>query len=435
LTEANWTCHWVSVYERVKLFFTAGAPKSHPADLSAFAEAAVMKSDSHSSAPILIDLFCGAGGLSVGLERAGFRPVLGLDYDRHAISTYAKNHQNTVALHQDISKVSGKEILAAAHGEEIDLIAGGPSCQGYSTHGKRIEDDPRNFLFKHFVRLVREVRPKFFLMENVKGLLTYRGGYFKTLIEDSFASAGYEVISKVVCAADYGVPQLRHRIVFLGTRTGAALSFPEPTHGPADSLFGDLAPYVTVGEALGDLPLLRRNYVKDEWEYASAPSNDFQRYARKGVRSKTTTLHQAKALSPMSSKIVALVKEGEGLRSIPPELLPGRFGKMRRIKDGSLRKDCTTLYFRVSREKPSYTITCHFRNVASGPFVHPVEDRCLTYREAARLMSFQDDYEFEGSMRARQIGNAVPPLLAQALGEHLMKLLKQTMIKSLKKAS
>jgi DNA (cytosine-5)-methyltransferase 1 len=394
-----------------------------------------MKSDSHSPAPLLVDLFCGAGGLSTGLEQAGFRPILGLDYDRHAIATYAKNHPETVALQKDVSKVPGKELLAAADGDEIDLIAGGPSCQGYSTHGKRIEDDPRNFLFKHFVRLVREARPKFFLMENVKGLLTYGGGYFKTLIEDSFAAAGYDVVSKVVCAADYGVPQLRHRIVFLGTRTDVPLSFPEPTHGPADSLFSDLAPYVTVGEALGDLPLLRRNYEKSEWEYVSAPSNDFQRYARKGVRSETTTLHQAKPLSPMSSEIVALVKEGEGLRSIPPELLPGRFGKMRRIKDGSLRKDCTTLYFRIARNKPAYTITCHFRNVASGPFVHPVENRCLTYREAARLMSFQDSYQFEGSMRARQIGNAVPPLLARALGTHLMKLLERASVKPLKRAS
>lgn len=394
-----------------------------------------MKSEPHSSAPILIDLFCGAGGLSTGLEQAGFRPVLGLDFDKHAIASYAKNHPNTIAIQRDISEVSSDDILRAADGAEIDLIAGGPSCQGYSTHGKRIEDDPRNFLFQQFVRVVKETRPKFFLMENVKGLLTYRDGYFKKVIENSFADAGYDVISQVVCAADYGVPQLRHRIVFLGTRTGVPLSLPEPTHGPGDTLFDDLNPYVTVGEALSDLPLLKRDFVKDEWEYVSAPSNEFQRYARRGSRSKVTTCHQAKPLSPMSRQIVALVKEGEGLRSIPPELLPGRFGKMRRLKDGSLRKDCTTLYFRLHRSKPAYTITCHFRNVASGPFVHPVEDRCLTYREAARLMSFQDSYAFEGSMRARQIGNAVPPLLAKALGRHLIKLLQQVPVKLLKRAS
>jgi DNA (cytosine-5)-methyltransferase 1 len=400
-----------------------------------FSKAHFMKSDTHSSAPLLVDLFCGAGGLSTGLEQAGFRPVVGVDFDRHAIATYARNHPSTIALPKDITKVSGEEILAAAEGTGIDLIAGGPSCQGYSTHGKRVEDDPRNFLFKQFVRIVREVRPKFFLMENVKGLLTYRSGRFKMVIEDAFASAGYQVVSKVLCAADYGVPQLRHRIVFLGTRTGVPLSFPEPTHGPADSLFSDLAPYVTVGEALGDLPLLNRNYAQDEWEYLCPPESDFQRYARKGVRSKTTNLHQAKPLSPLSSEIVALVKEGQGLRSISPDLLPERFRKMRRIKDGSLRKDCTTLYYRISRDKPSYTITCHFRNVASGPFVHPVEDRCLTYREAARLMSFQDSYVFEGSMRARQIGNAVPPLLAKALGIQLIKLIKQAAVQDLRKAS
>ncbi|MBA3313887.1 MAG: DNA cytosine methyltransferase [Planctomycetaceae bacterium] len=370
-----------------------------------------------------IDLFCGAGGLSDGLAQAGFRSVAGVDLDPHAISSYAANHTDALALQRDIETVTADELSDALGGRDLDLIAGGPSCQGFSTIGKRIEDDPRNVLFRHFARLVRELRPKFFLMENVKGLLTYRKGYFRQVISESFREAGYEVVARVVCAADYGVPQLRNRIVFIGTRLDVPLSFPEPTHGPPGTLLG-LKPYVTVGEAIGDLPLMNGVFNQSRWEYASPPKSGFQRYARAGSRSKYVTLHRANGLSDAAREVVKLVKEGQGLRSVPVDLLPARFKRMRRISTGELRKDCTTLYHRIARNAPAYTITCYFRNVASGPFVHPIEDRSLSYREAARLMSFRDSYDFHGSMLTRQIGNAVPPLLAKALGTHIRQLLK-----------
>lgn len=373
---------------------------------------------SEGSSPILIDLFCGAGGLSTGLEDAGFSAVAAVDYDPHSLSSYSANHPGATCILKDIAKVRASELAKTAGGREIELIAGGPSCQGYSTHGKRVEDDPRNFLFKHFVRLVAELQPRFVLLENVKGLLTFRSGYFRELIEQSFDRAGYRMTSKVVCAADYGVPQLRERIVFLGTRlSGVELSFPSPTHGPSESL--EKESYVTVDEAIGDLPLLKGHLDQTRWEYAHAARTEFQRYARRGVRSKYISLHQANGVSDAALQVVKLVGEGQGLRSIAPALLPDRFKRMRRISDGSLRKDCTTLYHRLSRSKPAYTITCFFRNVASGPFVHPLENRSLSYREAARLMSFRDVYEFCGSLLPRQIGNAVPPLLAKAIGEHL----------------
>jgi len=375
--------------------------------------------------PTVIDLFCGAGGLSNGLEQAGFRTVAGVDFDAHAMATYKQNHPNALGLQRDISTVTADELGDALDGDDLDLIAGGPSCQGFSTLGKRIEEDPRNVLFKHFARLVRELRPKFFLMENVKGLLTYRKGYFKQLIFESFQDAGYEVIARVVCAADYGVPQLRNRIVFIGTRLDVPLSFPEPTHNCSGGLFGAPRPHVTVAEAIGDLPLMDGNLDQDKWEYASSPKSDFQRYARNGRRSKFITLHRANGMSDSAREVVRLVGEGQGLRSIPPELLPVRFKRMRRISTGALRKDCTTLYHRLSRSAPSYTITCYFRNVASGPFVHPLEDRSLSYREAARLMSFQDTYEFCGSTLTKQIGNAVPPLLAKAMGQHIRLLMSE----------
>jgi DNA (cytosine-5)-methyltransferase 1 len=376
-----------------------------------------------SESPILIDLFCGAGGLSDGLSQAGFSPAVGIDFDSHAIATYQSNHPGTIVLCRDIAGVKGRELQEIVGRREVDLIAGGPSCQGFSTVGKRIEDDPRNVLFKHFARIVREVRPKFFLMENVKGLLTYRKGYFKRVIEESFQSAGYRVISRVVCAADYGVPQLRHRIVFLGTRLDHDLSFPAPTHFDS-GLWATKRGYVTVGEALGDLPLLKGRLNEEYWEYSCPPENDYQRYARNGESSKYVTLHQANRMSEGARQVVKLVQEGQGLRSIPVDLLPDRFKRMRTISDGSLRKDCTTLYHRLSRKAPAYTITCYFRNVASGPFVHPLENRSLSYREAARLMSFRDTYAFKGALLARQIGNAVPPLLARALGQHVLNMLR-----------
>lgn len=375
--------------------------------------------------PTFVDLFCGAGGLSCGLERAGFEAVGAVDFDRHSMASYQANHPDTLSLTRDISRIRASDFDDALAGRDLDLVAGGPSCQGYSTHGKRIEEDPRNFLFKHFVRLVGELRPKFFIMENVRGLLAYRKGHFRDVIEQSFARVGYRVASQVLCAADYGVPQLRHRIVFIGTRLDVSLSFPHPTHRAATDLYCS-KPHVTVWDAIGDLPALNGDLDEEWWDYVGPPETEFQRYARSGVRSKRVSLHQANGLSDQAREVISLLKEGQGLRAIPPDKLPERFKRMRRISTGELRKDCTTLYHRLSRTAPAYTITCYFRNVASGAFTHPLEDRSLSFREAARLMSFQDSYRFEGASLARQIGNAVPPLLAKALGEHVATLLQCT---------
>jgi DNA (cytosine-5)-methyltransferase 1 len=369
-----------------------------------------------------IDLFCGSGGLSLGLEMAGFRTLLGIDFDPYAIETFSKNRPEATAVRDDIRSVRAEDILRHAGNRKIDLIAGGPSCQGFSTHGKRQSEDPRNFLFKEFFRVVGAVKPPFVMLENVKGLLTYDQGHFRKLIEDCFHEHGYTVKSKVVCAADYGVPQLRHRIVFLGTRLPIDITFPKATHGERSILDPDLKPYVTVEEALGDLPSLGSDFLRPVSRYRSTPKNSFQAYARRDTGS-TVELHQANELSAYSQEIAKLVSEGSGLRSIKPGLLPERFQKMRRIKDGSLRSDCTTLYHRLSRKRPAYTITCNFRNIASGPFLHPTEDRSLSYREAARLMSFPDNYYFSTVGLARQIGNAVPPLMAKAFGEHIAEML------------
>lgn len=372
------------------------------------------------SRPIAIDLFCGAGGLSEGLGQAGFETRVGVDFDKNAIATFKLNHPKAAAILGDVADVTGDQLKHLAGTDDIDLIAGGPSCQGFSTHGKRIQDDPRNFLFKHFVRLVDEVRPKMFLMENVKGMLTYSKGEFRRQIEAAFKEIGYETAFTTVCTADFGVPQMRHRVLFIGTRLNdIELSFPEPTHGDARP---DLLPYVTLADAIGDLPLMDGDYKRERWAYAHAPSNAYQIYARSGA-GKHITLHTSSALSGQAGRLAPYIGPGQGLRAVPVEALPERFKKMRTIKNGQLRRDCTTLYHRLNPERPSYTITCYYRNVASGPFLHPHEDRSLSHREAARLMSFPDRYRFGGSNFTRQIGNAVPPLMGRAIGKHLMGLL------------
>lgn len=379
------------------------------------------KMSNRSKKPIFVDLFCGAGGLSSGLCDAGFVPLLAVDFDKHALDSYKRNHPETVSLNEDITQLNAERISEYCGGKEIDLIAGGPSCQGYSTHGKRDESDPRNFLFKHFIRLVGELRPRWVIMENVKGLLTYQKGMFEKAIQDSFDSIGYTVSSQVLCAADFGVPQLRKRIIFLATRLNVPITFPIPTYQPQseDFLIG-LPLYTTVRQALDDLPLLKGNYHKPMWNYAHDPANAYQAYVR--GKSEHVTLHHSHSLSAQSQHLAKFIKQGQGVRAVPLEELPARFKKMRRISNGNFRRDCTTLYYRIHMDRPAYTITCNFRNIASGPFLHPLEDRCLSFREAARLMSFKDDYDFNPTGLARQIGNAVPPLLAKAVGQHILKL-------------
>lgn len=376
---------------------------------------------SDDSGPSVIDLFCGAGGLSEGLRQAGFVPKLGIDFDRNAAETYRHNHPNVPVLETDVAQIRSAEILKLVGNGRIDLIAGGPSCQGFSTHGKRMQDDPRNFLFFHFVRLVDELRPRMFLMENVRGMLTYDKGAFRRQIEAAFREIGYRTNFAQVLAADYGVPQLRNRILFIGTcEDDLPLTFPLATHG--DPTRG-LKPYVTVEDAIGDLPLIGTDYVKAARPYLTPPRGTYQVYSRSGAPTQVS-LHVGRPLSQQALQLADHIGQGEGLRAVPVNCLPERFRRMRTISNGELRRDCTTLYHRLDPSRPSYTVTCNYKNIASGPFLHPWENRSISHREAARFMSFPDRYEFKGSAIPRQIGNAVPPLLARAIGEHLIKILR-----------
>jgi DNA (cytosine-5)-methyltransferase 1 len=375
---------------------------------------------SHLSRPVAVDLFCGAGGLSSGLERAGFDVALGLDFNRHVVDTYRANHGG-VMVHADVRDVNGADLLAEAGVSHVDLLAGGPSCQGFSTHGKRLADDDRNFLYQEFMRLVADIRPATVLMENVKGLLIARKGAYRDEVVASFGALGYQVTGQVLLAADYGVPQLRERVFFAASRLGGDLTLPVPTHGRPTVLpvqAGQLRPYVTLGEAIGDLPQIGDFSRADPLPYSAPPACEYQQSRRQG--SSEVYNHVSRPLSDLARSVIEQLGPGQGLRAIPPERLPARFHRMRRISTGELRRDCTTLYHRLSPDRPSYTITCNFTNVSAGAFAHPHELRAITAREAARLQSFPDTFRFLGSAVPHQIGNAVPPLLGEAVGRSML---------------
>jgi DNA (cytosine-5)-methyltransferase 1 len=370
----------------------------------------------HRLMPTVVDLFCGAGGLSYGFEMAGFDVVAALDFDPVAAETYRRQNPTVPLIVDDIANVTGKQLKHIAQ-TNVDVVIGGPSCQGFSTHGKRDPNDPRNLLFQHFVRIVDELRPTWVVMENVRGLLTYDRGRYRNEIHAALQKIGYVIDSKVLRAVDFGVPQMRERLFFIASRVSTHVDFPAPTHCPPDvAALTGLKPYVTVHDAIADLPLIGEE--GDAGRYDTRALTEFQRYARRRTRNKLT-LHRARRVSDLAMSIISRVPQGAGLRALPPDQLPERFRRMRTISTGQLRRDCTTLYHRLSWDKPAYTITCYFTNVSSGPFVHPAENRALTPREAARLQSFPDDYKFSGKQLQRQIGNAVPPLLGFAVARSL----------------
>ena len=255
-----------------------------------------------------VDLFCGAGGLSYGFALAGVRVGAAVDADPVAAQTYSFPAPRHARSCRRTSRSLTGARLAAVAGGPVDLVIGGPSCQGFSTHGKRDPDDPRNYLFTHFVRLVAEIRPPWVVMENVKGLLTYERGRYRAAIHDSFRRIGYRIDSQVLQAAEFGVPQFRQRLFFIATRTDSPVTFPTPTHCPPDrsSTLG-LKPFLTVQDAIGDLASI--GCEGESSKYAGPATNPFQRWARRRAP-RHLTLHRARRVSDHAMSIITRVPEG-----------------------------------------------------------------------------------------------------------------------------
>lgn len=368
-----------------------------------------------------LDLFAGCGGLSLGFQMAGFTSILATDIDENCQKTFARNFPEVPFICQDITTLTKDQIDAVIGNKSVDVILGGPPCQGFSLANKnrnKVEDDPRNQLFYHYVRIIDCYSPKVFIMENVKGLLSMKNGQVIKTIVDSFSNAGqgYNVDYKILKASDYGVPQCRERVIIMGVRKDLEKkpTFPSPFATPA----------ISVAEAIMDLPQIEAGEGCDGMLYTEQPQNEYQALMRKN--SKRLYNHIAMKHTPRLVARFKAIKQGQSLIDV--------WDTHGAVKRGAPSEKSNIKFSqnnqRVFGNKPAPTIAASFQS----NFIHPFRNRNFTAREGARLQSFPDDFIFEG-MRTKmswetglsqyqQIGNAVPPLLAYAIAKEVIQILK-----------
>ncbi len=356
-----------------------------------------------------IDLFCGAGGLSEGFRHAGFHVLAGQDFDATAGATFAATHHEAKFIPGPIQEVTASQLLRTTGLKrgDVDVLIGGPPCQGYSVYNhQRGADDPRAGLFREYLRIVDGLRPKWLVMENVTGITSISGGAIVREIERGMDKLGYRVRMKVLKAEEFGVPQERRRIFFIATRTDHPILFPSPTHGPG------LAEFVTIWDAISDLPQVANGGTSSNPAYASAPKNEYQRMLR--GRERQVTNHEAPHLARVNEERMKHIPPGGSWRDLPFALLPQG---MRRAK----RSDHTKRYGRPRKTDLACTILTKC-DVHWGAYIHPVQNRAITVREAARLQSFPDSFVFQGSRtdQYKQVGNAVPPLLGYQVAKAVL---------------
>lgn len=350
--------------------------------------------------PRVIDLFAGVGGLSLGFEKKGFDVVLANEYDASIAASYIANHKNTKMIVGDITSLDLEDTFGKLAGT-IDVVIGGPPCQGFSQKGQRKTiHDERNFLFKYYVSVVELVTPKYFVMENVPNLLTAEGGYFRDEIEELFNKLGYSLEYGVLNASNYGVPQNRRRAIIIGKLDGDAPKLPVPKRNK-----------VTIWDAISDLAYLESGEGSEEQEYKYPADSDYEKMLRKD--SSKLFNHIATKHSPLALERLALIPPNAGREVLPEEHLT------KSIYSGT--------WTRMKKDEISVTITTRFDTPSSGKFTHPFLNRAITVREAARIQSFPDDFHFVGNRgsQMKQVGNAVPPLLAAAIAEVIMNDIKE----------
>lgn len=340
----------------------------------------------------IIDLFCGCGGLSLGFENAGFNVLLGIDMWEDALVTYRHNHKNGNTLCADLASLPVEEVDKAINNKKVDVIIGGPPCQGFSIAGKRIVDDERNKLYKSFVRMVAYFKPKAFVLENVPNILSIGDGAVREAIIKDFSELGYKVTYKVLLAADYGVPQNRRRAIFVGMLDGKEFVFPEPT----------VKQPVTSKEAISDLP---EGGIEDGGDYPLPPQTEYQKLMRQGCEKLYN--HEITIHNDRTKEIIAMVPDGGNYKDLPVELQNTR--------------KVHIAWTRLNSKRPSITIdTGHFHHF------HYEYNRVPSARESARFQSFPDSFVFIGNKtsKLKQIGNAVPPLMAEVIANEIKKQLK-----------
>lgn len=323
-----------------------------------------------------IDLFSGAGGFSLGFDRKGFNNVFSIDIEPSFCETYKYNFPKHNLIQKDICDLTIEEIQYLKEYDNIDVIIGGPPCQGFSIAGnigRKFIDDPRNRLFKEFVRVVEIIKPNFFVMENVARLYTHNKGATRKEIVSDFEELGYKVDCKILNSADYGVPQIRKRIIFIGSKIRKKILFPKKK----------VEKYLTVKEALENYPEL------ESGEKSIIPN------------------HIAMSHSEQMLRKMSFISDGGNRNEIPIQFRP---------KSGDARK-----YIKYTSDKPSVTVTGDMRKI-----FHYSQNRALTVRELAKLQSFPDDFVFKGTRisQQQQVGNSVPPKMAEAIADVIIKMSK-----------
>lgn len=367
----------------------------------------------------VIDLFSGCGGLALGFKWAGYKTLLASDVDDNCEKTYTHNFPGVPFLKGDLRTIATKQ-LKNVISDSVDVVIGGPPCQGFSLANKnrnKVKDDPRNELFYEFVRVVTDFQPKAFVMENVRGLLSMQKGKVIQLMKEEFENAGlgYQVDFKVLLASDYGVPQNRQRVIMMGIRKDLNLKpdFPLKTCKKP----------ITVWEAISDLPQIEASGGEEKMSYESRPQNTYQELMRK--RSSSLYNHVAMRHTKRLIERFKVIKAGQSLAHVPQQHAAVKRGKPTEISKIVFSQNNQRLH----ANKPAPTIAASFQS----NFIHPYLNRNFTAREGARLQSFPDDFIFQG-MRTKmswekglsqyqQIGNAVPPLMGFAIASKLKNIL------------
>jgi DNA (cytosine-5)-methyltransferase 1 len=325
--------------------------------------------------------------------------ILGVDNEPTSLQTFKLNHKNSQALLVDLfEKDAIKKIIKAVGKKTVDVVVGGPPCQGFSLTGPRNFDDKRNRLYLRFIETVKQLKPKAFLIENVPGLAVMYSGKVKDEIIKRLSKLGYSVETKILCAADFGVPQTRKRVFFVGLKTGLGnFVFPQPTHSTKT--------YITCLDAISDLPSRESEFGQEEDKYVSAPKTQYQKLMRKNLD--ILYNHVATNHSDLVKSVISKVPDGGNYKDLPPGI-----GKSRKFNEA---------WTRYNSRKPSKTIDTGHRN-----HFHYKYNRIPTVRENARLQSFPDSFRFIGTRTSqnRQVGNAVPPLLGYYVGKQIIKYLK-----------
>lgn len=347
----------------------------------------------------IIDLFAGVGGLSYGFTQLdSFNIVMANEIEPDIATAYSLNHPEVNMLVCDIKDLTEETIAVATGNHKIDIVVGGPPCQSYSTLGKRQLDDRAN-LFMQYKRVLSIIKPRAFVYENVTGILSMNGGKLFERVQEEFTNLGYQLKYKVLNALDYGVPQIRERVILVGIQGTNNYAYPIPSHGKSK------LPYVTLKEAIGDLPVLASGESNNS--YTTDPTNDFLRFVRKNGTT-ICTEHEAPKNGEHLIRIMQALKDGQGKNDLPEEIRP--------------KSGYGNTYAKLWWNRPSTTITRNFACPSSSRCIHPRDSRAMSIREGARLQSFPDDYQFYGSngMKRLEIGNAVPPLLSIAIAKQML---------------